>query len=164
VAYFPKADVAPAVLHDTDRRTSHPELGPTSWFTVRVGERETARAAWEHAAPPAHADMLAERVAFAWHAMDAFYEEDDRILGHAADQYHRIDIRQSSRELIVRSGDQVIAESSRGGVHAPHGSTLSTFVPFSGRKVLSVAVRGPIRCHMVTDAPLFTLTRTGSAL
>jgi hypothetical protein len=29
--------------------------------------------------------------------MDAFYEEDERIVGHAADSYHRIDIRQTSR-------------------------------------------------------------------
>ena len=33
--------------------------------------------------------------------MDAFYEEDDRILGHAADPYHRIDIRHTSRHLVV---------------------------------------------------------------
>ena len=46
-----------------------------------------------------------DRVAFAWHAMDAFYEEDERIVGHAADAYHRIDIRQTSRELTVHSGD-----------------------------------------------------------
>jgi hypothetical protein len=30
--------------------------------------------------------------------MDAFYEEDERIAGHAADSYHRIDIRQTSRQ------------------------------------------------------------------
>ncbi len=35
-------------------------------------------------------------MAFAWPAMEAFYEKDERILGHAADSYHRIDIRQSS--------------------------------------------------------------------
>jgi len=28
--------------------------------------------------------------------MDAFYEGDERIVGHAADSYHRIDIRQTS--------------------------------------------------------------------
>jgi hypothetical protein len=32
--------------------------------------------------------------------MDAFYEEDERILEHAADPYHRIDIRRSSRHLV----------------------------------------------------------------
>jgi uncharacterized protein (DUF427 family) len=45
--------------------------------------------------------------------MDAFYEEDERILGHAADSYHRIDIRQSSRNLVVRHGDRVIADTGR---------------------------------------------------
>ena len=45
--------------------------------------------------------------------MDAFYEEDERIVGHAADPYHRIDIRQTSRHLAVRFRDQVIADSRR---------------------------------------------------
>ncbi|MGH3257486.1 MAG: DUF427 domain-containing protein [Streptosporangiaceae bacterium] len=44
--------------------------------------------------------------------MDAFYEEDERILGHAADAYHRIDIRQTSRHLIVRHEGRVIADST----------------------------------------------------
>ena len=45
--------------------------------------------------------------------MDAFYEEDDRIVGHAADMYHRIDIRATSRQLVVRDGDRVIADTRR---------------------------------------------------
>jgi len=45
--------------------------------------------------------------------MDAFYEEDERIVGHAADNYHRIDIRQASRNLVVRHRDRVIADTTR---------------------------------------------------
>jgi uncharacterized protein (DUF427 family) len=45
--------------------------------------------------------------------MDAFYEEDERILGHAADSYHRIDIRQTSRNLVVRHRDRIIADTKR---------------------------------------------------
>jgi uncharacterized protein (DUF427 family) len=45
--------------------------------------------------------------------MDAFYEEDERIVGHAADSYHRIDIRQSSRRLVVGHHDRIIADSQR---------------------------------------------------
>jgi hypothetical protein len=45
-------------------------------------------------------ERLAGRVAFATTAMDAFYE-DERIMAHAADSYHRIDIRQASRSLVV---------------------------------------------------------------
>ncbi len=75
------------------------------------------------------ADILRDRVAFAWHAMDAFYEEDDRILGHAADAYHRIDIRQTSRELTVRAGDEVIAESRRPLVLYESGFAPRWYVP-----------------------------------
>ena len=45
--------------------------------------------------------------------MDGFYEEDERIVGHAADPYHRIDIRATSRHLVVRDGDRVIADTHR---------------------------------------------------
>jgi len=45
--------------------------------------------------------------------MDAFYEEDERIMGHAADSYHRIDIRQSSRNLVVRHAERVVADTKR---------------------------------------------------
>jgi uncharacterized protein (DUF427 family) len=43
--------------------------------------------------------------------MDAFYEEDERIVGHAADFYHRIDVRSTSRHLLVRDDDRVIADT-----------------------------------------------------
>ncbi|MGW1159153.1 DUF427 domain-containing protein [Streptomyces sp. NPDC002519] len=86
-------------------------LGDTAWYAVRAGDRTTERAAWEFTALPGHAAGLQDRIAFAWRAMDAFYEEDERILGHAADPYHRIDIRDTSRTLEVRLDDTVIARS-----------------------------------------------------
>ena len=76
-----------------------------------AGSRHAARGAWQHVALPAHAGLLAEKVALAWRAMDAFYEEDDRILGHAVDPYHRIDIRRTSRHLVVRAGGRVVADT-----------------------------------------------------
>ena len=113
VAYFPIDDIAAGTLQSSDYRTEHRDLGPTSWYVVRGGGQATPRAAWEHTGLPGYASQLKGRVAFAWRAMDAFYEEDERIVGHAADSYHRIDIRQASRHLVVRHGDQVIADSSR---------------------------------------------------
>ncbi|WP_156765666.1 DUF427 domain-containing protein, partial [Mycobacterium sp. 1245499.0] len=69
--------------------------------------------AWEHTGLPAYAAVLEGRVAFAWRAMDAFYEEEERIVGHAADAYHRIDIRSTARHLVVRDGDRVVADTHR---------------------------------------------------
>jgi uncharacterized protein (DUF427 family) len=113
VAYFPETDVAPGTLERTGHTTRHPDLGLTSWYTVRAGERSAPRGAWQHRDLPAHARELDGRVAFAWPAMDAFYEEDERIHGHAADCYHRIDIRRASRSLVVRHRDRVVAETKR---------------------------------------------------
>ncbi|WP_406374020.1 DUF427 domain-containing protein [Streptomyces sp. NBC_01550] len=68
-------------------------------------------------------------MAFAWRAMDAFYEEDERILGHAADPYHRIDIRNSSRPLEVRLGDTVVARSEHPVVLYESGFAPRWYVP-----------------------------------
>jgi uncharacterized protein (DUF427 family) len=113
VAYFPLGDVLPDVLSAPTHTTQHRDFGATSWYTVRAGQQSRDRAAWQHTELPDHAGELKERVAFAWRSMDAFYEEDDRIVGHAADQYHRIDIRTTSRRLVVRHGDELIADTSR---------------------------------------------------
>jgi uncharacterized protein (DUF427 family) len=113
VAYFPEADVSPGTLQPSEYRTRHQELGTMSWYNVTAGERNAPRGAWQHIDPPAYASELQARVAFAWPAMDAFYEEDERILGHAADSYHRIDIRQTSRSLVIRHRDRIIADSKR---------------------------------------------------
>ena len=113
VAYFPHTDISPEVLEPSEHTTLHPDLGLTSWHTVKAGDQHAKRAAWQHVDLPPYADELRARIAFAWRAMDAFYEEDERILGHAADGYHRIDIRQASRNLLVRHHDRVVADTKR---------------------------------------------------
>jgi uncharacterized protein (DUF427 family) len=128
VAYFPLGDVTASTLEPDGHTTRHRDLGPTSWYTIRAGEHRKPRAAWQHTDLPAHAGDLKGRVAFAWRAMDAFYEEDERIVGHAADAYHRIDIRQTSRHLLVRHhdgrDDRVIADTT-----APLALYESRFAP-----------------------------------
>jgi uncharacterized protein (DUF427 family) len=111
VAYFPRGDIEPDILIAEDRVTQHRDLGDTQWFTVTVAGREANHSAWQHVALPQHAAVLDGRLAFAWRAMDGFYEENERIVGHAADAYHRIDIRSTSRHLVVKDGEQVIADT-----------------------------------------------------
>jgi uncharacterized protein (DUF427 family) len=113
VAYFPETDITPGTLQLTEHTTRHRDLGLTVWYTVRVNEHSAPRGAWQHTDLPAYASELQGRVAFAWPAMDAFYEEDERIVGHAADSYHRIDIRQASRNLVIRQHDRVVADTKQ---------------------------------------------------
>jgi uncharacterized protein (DUF427 family) len=129
VAYFPRGDFAEGVLRPTDHRTTHQDLGETAWFEVAGGTRDAGRGAWQHTALPEHAAILEDKVALAWRAMDGFYEEDDRILGHAADPYHRIDIRRASRRLVVRAGDRLVADTQRPLVLYESGFAPRWYVP-----------------------------------
>ncbi|MFF3462496.1 DUF427 domain-containing protein [Streptomyces sp. NPDC002619] len=129
VAYFPREDVDERALVPSGKVTRHKDLGDTTWYAVTAGDRTTERAAWELTALPAHAADLQGRTAFAWRAMDAFYEEDERILGHAADPYHRIDIRETSRTLEVRLGDTVVARSEHPVVLYESGFAPRWYVP-----------------------------------
>jgi uncharacterized protein (DUF427 family) len=129
VAYFPETDVSAKALERSEHTTRHPDLGTTSWYIVKAGQKQASRGAWQHVDLPAHADELRARVAFAWTAIDAFYEEDERILGHAADSYHRIDIRQTSRSIVVHHQGRVIADTKRPLVLYESGFAPRWYVP-----------------------------------
>ena len=172
VAYLPIEHVEEGVLLPTDRITTHRDLGATRWFTMAGPGRRAERAAWTHTDLPEHASVLAGHVAFAWRAMDGFYEEDERILGHAADNYHRVDIRSSSRHLVVRAAGTTIADTTgtrrplRIGlraalVRAPKGrrrdrtdrDTDQHLLPLQGNRRLLQRRRNP-RCRVVLSRRL----------
>src|ERR1700754_4552866 len=129
VAYFPLDDIEPEVLERLETATDHRDLGPPSWFAVHTTGKTAQRGAWQHTGLPEHARELDGRVAFAWRAMDAFYEEDERIVGHAADAYHRIDIRRTSRHLVVRLGDRLVADTTEPVVLYESGFAPRWYVP-----------------------------------
>jgi uncharacterized protein (DUF427 family) len=129
VAYFPETDISPQVLERLEHTTQHRDLGATCWYIVRAGEQTALRGAWQHTDLPVHASELRARVAFARRAMVAFYEEDERIAGHAADGYHRIDIRQTTRKFVVRHRERVIADTARPLVLYESGFAPRWYVP-----------------------------------
>lgn len=93
VAYFLLTDVAADILEQAEHTTQHRDLGATSWYTVRAGGRSRQQAVWQHVDLPDCTEDLKARIPFARRAMDGFFEEDERIVGHAAAVHHRIDIR-----------------------------------------------------------------------
>src|SRR5215467_3749058 len=147
IAYFPQSDISAHALERTDYTTQHHELGLTSWYIVRAGEQNAPRGAWEHVSLPHYGSDLQGRIAFAWPAMDAFYEEDERIVGHAADSYHRIDIRQTSRRLLVRCGERLVADSTRPLVLYESGFAPRWYVPRADiEEALLTSVEGQTFC------------------
>ena len=58
-------------------------------------------------------EILAGLVTVEWSAADEWLDEDEVLLGHARDPYHRIDVRRTSRRVRVRIGGEVVADSTR---------------------------------------------------
>jgi uncharacterized protein (DUF427 family) len=46
-------------------------------------------------------------------APDEWLEEDEPLIGHARDPFHRIDSRRTSRHIVVRIGGEIVADTTR---------------------------------------------------
>jgi uncharacterized protein (DUF427 family) len=52
-------------------------------------------------------------VEVAWDAADEWFEEDEPLLGHARDPFHRIDALRTSRHIRVSLSNRLLAETTR---------------------------------------------------
>ena len=93
---------------------------------------------------------LAGYVALDFAAFDDWYEEDERIVSHPRDPYHRVDVRRSSRPVRVEVDGDVVADTTRarlvfetslpvrfylprGDIRAElHPSSRHTYCPYKG--------------------------------
>jgi uncharacterized protein (DUF427 family) len=76
-------------------------------FDVVLGDRTLAAAAFTPDDPALHGHVVLDYGAF-----DTWYEEDEPLVGHPRDPYHRVDVRRSSRHVRIELDGRVLAESS----------------------------------------------------
>lgn len=88
----------------------------------RVGDVEPVE-------PPAGAPGLDGYVTFPWSAFDAWYEEDEQLVGHAIDPYHRVDVRPTSRHVVVSIDGTTVAETTQGRALFETGLPTRWYVP-----------------------------------
>ena len=105
--WFPRDDVQFALLTPTAQAN-----GRLRW-NVRVGDRIAAGAAWQPIDLPEEHAVLSDHIAFEWASMDEWREEEEAIIGHPRDPYHRVDCVQSSRHVVIEIDGQVVADSNR---------------------------------------------------
>jgi len=96
----------PAILHPGIPFAVHSTDGEE--LSVRAGDVIRERAAFKPADPD-----LAGYVVLDFDAFDAWYEEDERLVAHPRDPYHRVDARRSSRRVRIEHEGAVVAESTR---------------------------------------------------
>lgn len=64
-----------------------------------------------------------------WDAADRWLEEDEEVVGHPRDPFHRVDIRRSSRRVVVSLDGQVMAESVRPVLLFETGLPVRSYLP-----------------------------------
>ena len=113
VLYFPEDEVRLDLLEATDHVTHCPWKGQARHWTLRVGDSVSENAAWSYPEPIDGAPPVRGHVAFYWDRVDDWLEEDEPLIGHVRDPYHRVDVLESSRAVRVELGGALLAETSR---------------------------------------------------
>lgn len=121
VLYFPRDDVDESLLEPNDHTTESSSKGTARYWTVRVGDQLAENAVWAYPAPPSGAPPIAGYVAFRYSAMDAWYQEDERVYAHPRDPYHRVDVGASQRADRCAHGVGTL-QLSRGSGGSPSDS------------------------------------------
>jgi uncharacterized protein (DUF427 family) len=113
VYYFPLEDVRADLLEPSGKHTTCPRKGDASYWSVRARDRVAQDAVWRYPEPIEGCPDISGHVAFYWHAMDSWWEEDDEVFKHPRDPYHRVDVLRSSRHVRVELDGVVVAETER---------------------------------------------------
>ena len=136
----------PAWLFPADdlRRDLLVETGAGRW-TIRVGDREVVEAVT--AAPDlggAAATALQGMVEVDFGAADRWFEEDDPVYSHPRDPYHRVDVRSSSRHVVVSYGEAVIADSTRPKLLFETSLPVRYYLPFADIRIDLLRLSGTV--------------------
>jgi uncharacterized protein (DUF427 family) len=103
----PVADLAGELVPSADGNLAA-HTAPGEAFDIHVGGRTLAQAAFA----PAD-DAFAGYVIVDFSAFDGWLEEDEPLLGHPRDPFHRIDVRRSSRHVVIKRDGRALADTTR---------------------------------------------------
>jgi uncharacterized protein (DUF427 family) len=107
--YVPLGDVRTDTLVSEDT-IQHSSRGPVERHGLRVGDVYRSRAV--KVLRESSIDRLSNTARFEWAALDAWFEEDERVFVHPRNPYVRVDALRSTRKVRIELEGAVLAESS----------------------------------------------------
>jgi uncharacterized protein (DUF427 family) len=112
VYYFPFADIRTDFLVESQHRSLCPYKGEARYWHLQVGNRREENAVWAYMDPINNAAALEKHAAFYWEKIDRWLEEDEEVIRHPRDPYHRVDVVRSSRRVEATLASTVLARSN----------------------------------------------------
>ena len=125
--YFPVADMRTELLQADGEVVHSPSRGQGHTFTLKAGSKEVAGAALRYEESPFA--ELRDAIRLDWHAMDAWFEEDEQVFTHPRDPYTRVDILPSSRHIRVAVDGVTIAETRKPTLLFESGLPVRHYLP-----------------------------------
>jgi uncharacterized protein (DUF427 family) len=144
--YFPLADVRAELLTAEGVPSRLPGWGDGQVFTVRAGGKEAGSAAVRYEDAPF--EEIRDAIRFDWHAMDAWFEEDEQVFTHPRNPYTRVDILASSRHVRVEANGVIIAATAKPTLLFETGLPVRCYLPKT-----DVRMDLLIPTERVTDCP-----------
>jgi uncharacterized protein (DUF427 family) len=129
IYYFPAEEVRMDLLVPSDKHTTCPYKGEASYWSVHAGGKVAENAVWSYPEPVADAPPLAGYMAFYWNKMDEWLEEDEPMIVHARDPYHRIDVLDTSRHVRVSVNGETVADTTRARALFEAGLPTRWYIP-----------------------------------
>ncbi|MEA2444629.1 MAG: hypothetical protein QOJ12_1921 [Thermoleophilales bacterium] len=129
IAYFPEDEVRMDLFEPSDKHTKCPWKGQASYWSVRVGDQVAKDAAWYYPEPLEGAPPIKGYVAFYFDRLDRWLEEDEELIAHVRDPYHRVDVLDSSRHVKVSLDGVVLAETDHPKALYETGLPVRWYIP-----------------------------------
>lgn len=141
---FPREDVR---LDWLEPATVTPDEAGKIYWDVKVGERTARKAAWSYPEPPDSYAALKNHIAFVWHKMDHWYEEEEEVFVHPRDPHKRVDAIPSLRHVRVVIDGQTVADTHRPTLLFETGLPTRYYIPPEDvRTDLLEAAKGTTSC------------------
>ena len=110
--YFPFEEVRMDLLEESDYTETSGYRGARRFWNLKVGDKVVENAAWTYEPKDKRPDFTGY-LALKWKALDHWYEEEEEILLHPRNPYHRIDTVQSSRHIEVFVDGVKVADTTK---------------------------------------------------
>lgn len=129
--YFPPEGVKREFLEPSDTTSTCPFKGEARYWNIRVGDQVIEDAFWEYPETIPGCPGLAGLLAPYAEKFDRWLEEDEEVLGHPRDPFHRVDTRRSSARVVVRAGGEVVADTRSAVALNETGFPLRWYLPMA---------------------------------
>lgn len=133
--YVPEEDVVAGLVPNGETKRS-PSRGDGELLDLKMAQNLVASAALRY--PDSPIEELRSLVRFEWSALDEWLEEDEPIYTHPRDPYTRVDILNSSREVVVVVDGVKVASSQRPTIVFETGLPARYYLPLSDVRMESL--------------------------